>query len=231
MSASPMAETTIGEAVVNHLREQGWRVYQEVQHSGSRADIVATRGPLLQIVECKVRFGLDVLGQAWAWRRHAHFVCVATASFAARAAIGRRFLEDHGIGALRVHKDYEARLSVREDVQPTLVRRVDDASIRKRLTPELEAYGARAGNAGSDYYSPFKQTSTAVLRFVREEPGCTLRRLVDGIANEHHYMSKASARSSLLHWIEIGKIPGVRLIREGKAATVVLAEKETHVDS
>lgn len=223
------SEMQLAEGVVAWLRAQDWHVYQEVEHRGSRADIVATRGPLLWVVECKLSFGLDVLGQAWHWKRVAHLVSVATASAGGSAGFGQRLLQDYGIGYLRVSQDYDNRATVVQEEQPELFRRANDSGIRKRLTPELEAYGAKAGNCGSDYYSPYKQTCLAVLRFVLLNPGCTLRQLVDGIADSHHYMSKASARSSLMHWIRAGKVPGVRLVKDGKAATVVLAPAEEKV--
>jgi hypothetical protein len=73
-------ETDIARPVVAWLQAQGWTVYQEVQHQGCVADIVAVRGPLLWVIECKAQLGLAVLGQALGWQGHAHAISVAVMS-------------------------------------------------------------------------------------------------------------------------------------------------------
>jgi hypothetical protein len=47
-----------------------------------------------------------------------------------------------------------------------------------------------------------------------EHPGCSMKEALDNI--ETHYASKASARSSMVVWIERGKVPSVRLERDGR---------------
>lgn len=214
MTVRMTPEIVLGARVVAELRAQQWRVYQEVTGRGGRADIVATQGPFVWVVECKIRFGLDVLAQAWGWRKYAHFVSIAV--WSARrswSTFGSRVLADYGIGCLVVDEH-----AVHEHMPPAFLRRANTEELRGRLTPDLEAYGAQAGNADSHFYSRFKQTCTEVQRFVKLRPGCTLKQVIEGI--RHHYASTSSARASLAHWMERGKVPGVRLERDGKVATV-----------
>lgn len=199
--------------VVSWLREMHWDVYQEVTVRGPRADIVAVRGPLLWIIECKTSLGLSVLEQAWGWRGKAHYVSVATPSTGGDFV--RNLLSDGGLGLISVGHEF-----VFEKIPARLFRRAKADEVRKRLREEHKTFAA-AGNAMNRYYSPWRATCDAVARFVRANPGCTIKQLVEGI--QHHYLTAANARASLRTWIVEGKVPGVRAVREGKLVTVVAA--------
>ena len=57
----------------------------------------------------------------------------------------------------------------------------------------------------------FVETCEQLARVVLAEPGITIRAAVEKI--EHHYRNNKSAATSLLHWIESGKVEGVKLQR------------------
>jgi hypothetical protein len=208
-SAERESEASMAEKLVTWLKDQKWRVYQEVatrSAPSARADIVARRGPLVWIIECKVRFGLDVLGQAFHWRPYAHLVSVAVMpSNHRQTEFLLQVLADYGIGYLTVYGSG----SIHEDVRPAFRRRIDER-LKNKLRKEHETY-AKAGNALSHYFSPFKGTCIDVLAYVQQFPGCTLKQLVENV--QTHYASAASAKSALASWIQAGKVPGVRVDR------------------
>ncbi len=90
------------------------------------------------------------------------------------------------------------------------------AIIRKWLHEEQRTFAA-AGNAGSKFWSAWQGT----CRRVRD--AVTVRRMTiaDLVANvKHHYGTNGIARACLTKWIEAGKIPGVRIVREGRTVFV-----------
>ena len=93
-------ETDLGPPVLRWLAEHGWTTYQEVDAWAGRADIVATCGRLLAVVEMKTSLSFELLYQAQRWRGVAHLVWVAVPM--AKASDGRRMAEhcfaQEGIG-------------------------------------------------------------------------------------------------------------------------------------
>lgn len=218
------SEEAMAAVVVAYLEDLQWTVYQEVTcEPGGRADIVATQGPLLWVVECKRSLSLDLIAQADEWRGVAHRVSIACA--APQRPKGRRrsrghrrggrfvraLLSERGIGWLSVD-DQE----VSEAIKPRLTRRVAPA-LRRALRPEHRTFAA-AGNARSEFWSPFRDTCRRLRAIVQERPGITLKEAVAAI--EHHYRTPSSAVGSLRHWIGEGKVPGVRLVQEGRRITL-----------
>ncbi len=223
---SELPEAKVAAAVVKWLRERGWQVYQEVA-AGPIADIVATqqhgKALIAWIIECKVQLGLAVIDQALHWKLYgmAHFVSVATPranSRAPRHAINA-LLVDNGIGQLEVEPSWSGDGHVLERLEPAFFRGVGRSGnsirdIRTYLREEQKTHVA-AGTANGGHWSDFKDTCQKVSRYVHEHPGTTLKALLDAV--DTHYASKASARSTLAHWIEKGKVPGVRIERSGRA--------------
>lgn len=203
---SAISELQLAAKVVRWLDDMGWTVYHEVQlyGAGPRADIVATQGPLLWIVECKRQFGFDVLEQALAWNGYCHYCSVATPITRRNGWwVRMEVCKTLGIGIFQGHDEMQNLLAPRLNRTAPAVDRV-----RSLLTDEHRTY-AEAGNAHSQFWSPFKATLKAVREVLAGAPagGLTMRQLVDGL--RHHYSSDASARSSLHHWIRSGKVPGV----------------------
>lgn len=206
-------ETAIAAPVVEYLQAEGWEVFPEVKvRAGYIADIVGRRGKLLWTVEVKASLSLEVLGQAYRWRGWSHLVSVAVPA-AHRNSEGRyfarRICKDYGIGWLSVGAN-----DVRQVEPPAMSRVVVVPGLAESLCEEQKTYTV-AGSAGRDAWSPFKQTCQELARIATREPGISLRAAIEQI--RHHYASTASARASLRTWIEAGKVPGLRLERDGRS--------------
>lgn len=204
-------ETDLARVVVAWLQDLRWDVYQEVGYGGGgpRADIVAKQGPLVWVIETKAAFGLNVLGQAHAWRGNAHRVSIAVPySRGVAAEFSREVLRQFGIGLLIVSTTFEK--SVREDIFPALNR----CPGRILKVSEGHKSAAPAGTNGGGYWTPFLQTKRNLIEKVTREPGIPVRELIAQM--KHHYSRNSTARSSLVHWIRSGVIPEVELVTIGR---------------
>lgn len=195
------AEVDVARPVVEWLADLRYDVYQEVAGYYGVADIVATRGPLIWVVEVKRTFSLPLLEQAHRWIGSAHRVSIAVPKLPSRAHdVAMRVLESFGIGVFLVtdghvaHRGTPLHRAVKTDVW--------------NLCDEQRDY-VPAGSCGGGYWSEFKRTAKDARRYVDEHPGCTLRELVDGIA--HHYSSDKTARAHLPRYIRDGIIEGIRV--------------------
>jgi Holliday junction resolvase len=219
----PATEVELARPVVAWLESQGWDVYQEVQTDlGPIADIVATQGPLVWVVECKKALGLPVLEQAEHWLHYAHFVTAAYPYVPNRRnRLARRVAEWLGIGLLEVRHSELWRLGV--DLQftferPEPPRFTRDPKLKDLLTKHLlpgQRTFAEAGNALGLRYTPYRETCDLARDYVRQHPGAQVREVVENI--RHHYKADATARACLLKWAQEGKLHGVRLEQDGRA--------------
>jgi hypothetical protein len=211
-------ETDVGAAVVALLCERGFEVYQEVLCAwGSCCDIVATRGPLLVAVECKVSLTYEVMHQALRWVPYAHhsYVAVGIGPYGIDR-LAHRLLEDLGLGCIGVRDGRTVVGGVggaEALVDPRWNRRVEDR-LRRQLREEQKTF-APAGSSSAARWSPFKGTVRDLQAYVRAHPGCSMKEAVAGI--KHHYPHDRGARSALVHYIDEGVIDGVRVEREGRA--------------
>jgi hypothetical protein len=212
-------ETELARPVVAWLQDFGWDIYQEVQtRGGGRADIVAVRGILVFVVEVKASLSLRLLDQAVEWLAQAHYVAIATPPVRTGFFV-HRCLRDLGIG--RFHSragcggegcDLHEPAELHRWAEPKRIRAVLHESQKTAI----------AGSNGGGYWTPFRQTCTALVEFVSANPGCTLKAAIDGI--RHHYSSPASARNSLRDWILRGKIP--RLTYDEQTRTLKVTTQE-----
>lgn len=209
-------EERLAEKVVAYLHDLQWDVYQEVKvkESGNIADIVAVQGRRIWIIETKMSFSLALISQAMEWRKFAHWVSVAvptpklTSSWKGRDC-GEKILDTFGVGVLWV--DSYGQIVTR--IRPKLFRQAFTDFISQNLYQEQKTY-AKAGNDRSEYYSPFRRTCNLIAKTVSENPGINLKTLIEKV--DHHYASVSSARSSIRHWAEAGKIRGIRMERDGR---------------
>lgn len=218
MKREQVSEQQVAEVVVAYLEALGADVYQEVECAGGVADIVARVHAELWIVEVKTSLSLALLLQAMERRRDAHRVIVA-------APVSRTFHEvgvlcdELGIGLWQVAPP-RADVSVggmpfgqANVIERIASRRWNNRPTRlaAKLKPEHKTH-AKAGAIGAGgRWTPFRNTCEELARIVKVEPGIALKTAITKI--QHHYRTPASARSSLLHWIEKGKVDGVRLER------------------
>ncbi len=73
-----MTEAELAAGIVAWLQDRDWQVYQEVRpgYSGPRADIVATHGPVIWVVETKTSLSMELVGQALRWKPYANKVSI-----------------------------------------------------------------------------------------------------------------------------------------------------------
>ena len=208
-------EAKLAAIVIKYLQDLKWEVYKEVKLRRGRIDMVAVQGTLLWAVECKTTFGLSVLEQAYAWLGDANYVSVATPKY-----VGDRFRRDllrhYGIGALHVGQD------CREFVAPVLRRHVGKA-IRCSLHPEQLIMGI-PGTSDSDYWTPFRATCRNLREYVSQHPSCTIGEAMPSVS--HHYRSDSTAKSSMRIWLQEGKVPGLRLRRDGSRLLIELSPED-----
>jgi hypothetical protein len=220
VSKWPATEAELAEPVVAWIADMGWTVYQEVMLSPGdtrRADIVATSGRIVWVIEVKRSLSLDLLAQGLDWKPWAHRVSLAYP--AARVSRARQYAalaaRSDGLGLLAVQGPvftYQAAI-VREVSGPKLNRRPLEG-LRAALCEEHKTFAA-AGSADGHYWSPFRATCEVILAAVQASPGLTVREVIDRV--DHHYKTPASARGSVYRWASEGKIPGVEVRRDGAA--------------
>ena len=215
------SEQELAAVVVGWLQADSWTVYQEVQIArySSVADIVAVRDPVVMVIECKLRFGIEVIEQAAGWTGLAHYVGVASPTIRSdRANRCLQFLCQHfGIGVMYVPPDARgltASLSWSHHIGPPKLHRKAKVDILRAGLREEQKSWAEAGNSRGLRFTPFASTCKSLMNVVAKQPGIEMREAVASI--KHHYASDQSARSSLLKWIEAGHVAGIRLRRDGK---------------
>lgn len=216
MKAAPAkmkrTEEDFAAGVVSWLEADQWEVFQEVQLDTQChcADIVAKRGPLVMIVECKLTRSLDLIEQLIRWEGYAHYL---TAAVPSGAQAFEMVLRKFGFGYISVPKDhhvYNARYGEFRRA-PFGIQRM-----RAALTEERKTF-AKAGNAYGARFTPYAETCRIVRQTVAEKPGIQLSELLRHLRGKHHYSSDSSARSSLLKWAEKGSVKGVRVERHGRS--------------
>lgn len=206
------SEAELVEAARDWLRADGWDCYFEVAPWGagaSRADIVATRGQLLAVVECKLTLSMGLLEQCRFWTKFAHVTWAAT-PWCSPSALQLDVCELVGCGLVTFGRFERGGGTVQRG--PTLRRRVDDARIRRHLG---EAQAATKPGSVS-FATPFTATCTRLRTLVKNHGGRIAVKEAIGQL-EHHYTSPACARSSLVSRAEAGVVEGVRVVREGRA--------------
>jgi len=194
----PNPEQILAARVVSWLHAQHWEVYEEVRverRQGRIADIVALRGPILWVLECKRSLTMNALAQAHRWAALKRSVVVPESRTGDSS--GRRF-------ALEVCRRFDLGLvevgrtgRVHERVPARIVRGHRHASVRLRagLHPGQQRCAA-AGSSRGGHWTPYAETMRAVRRIVAARPGCTMREILEAL-DRHHYGHDATARSCL----------------------------------
>ena len=198
-------ETDIAAAVVRHYRNAGWDVYEEVVlPSGGRADIVATTGGRVTIVETKTSFGLAVLAQAYDRTAYAHWVYVACPPRLMHRIDGV-VLDAAGVGRLSVSDS----VCTQTHAAP-MHRRANVEATRKCLHESQRSGVAPAGSNSGGYHTPFRETSRLALDYVRRNGRMTPRELVAAVKT-HYRGSFSDQAATLVGRIRQGLIPGLRV--------------------
>jgi hypothetical protein len=214
----PESETELAAAIVAWLRQEQWEVYQEVQlsYGSSIADIIAVRDPVVWVIETKRSLTLEAINQAERWHYYAHLASVAVPKRKrdGRPLAGARVCRLLGVGLLCVQPPSRWQAAeVIEEQRSRFDRRSSVKRTRQALCEEHKTFAA-AGNAECRRWSPWRATCEELRKSVERAPGMSLKEAIESI--ETHYHSQASARSSLSHWLQVGKIDGVRCERDGR---------------
>lgn len=212
-----LKETDLAAQLIPWLEAQHWEVWQEIQFRtyAKIADIVAVRNNYLWIIETKTSLSLTVMRQAHEWRCHFRSIAVPRGrnltdrKFAYRIAY--KYLK---LGILEIGRGNYG--DVNEIESPPLLREFHRFSIDK--INQLDNYPKALNKAGSDrggYFTPYKHTMMYVRSFIEENPGCTLKQIIDDLDGKYHYSNNQSAKGSIRKALEVWE-DWCRVEREGK---------------
>lgn len=199
------SERDIARAVVTELQRHGYETYEEVSmgYASQRADIVAVRGPVVAVVECKTSLSVRLLDQLTRWLGSAHLV-IGAVKHIRRSVTIERYARREGFGLWSVCGD-----EIAERVAPRLFRRAAVASLRRVLMPEQRSGDyAQAGSQSGGYFTPFRRTCRDLHCLVKAHPGISLRDAIKAL--DHHYASDKSAVSAIPELIRRGVITDLR---------------------
>ena len=176
------SETELAQAVAAYVQDAGWGTYYEVAPWGSvgaRADIVATKGRLLWIIETKLTLSIALIEQAMRWEGYAHYVSIATP---VRAGIFvSRVCRREGIGTIHAevledcvrwgNEAARRTYEIREHLGAARLNRHASQveTMRRVLSDEHRTY-AQPGNAAGSYWTPYKRTCAGILKIVTARP-------------------------------------------------------------
>lgn len=215
-------EIELAQHVIAYFKGEGWEVYQEVPFLSWVADIVVTKDDLIGVVECKQSYGFAVLEQGERWLKYANCVWVATWTPNRRSGrkgfdFGKLVAKKFGMGVITINPRQDP-VTGREAVEPE-TRQSVLTGLKELLRPEHQGGYAKAGSREGARFTKFAATCKALKELVAATPGLTLKEAVSKI--KHHYASNSSAVSSLRHWIEKGKVKGVKFDRFGRYSVLV----------
>ncbi len=226
-----MKETEIAKPLIRWLEAQLWDVYQEVQieWGGRIADIVGVRKGIVWVLELKTSLTASVVEQALYWRYNSHYASVVTPP-RYRGAKGRWVLEDYmrwkGLGWAVASSDTcggkRYHDNVTEHIAPKLHRKAHVERLRESLDEAHKTF-AEAGSSNGKRWTPFQATAKEVRRLVKENPGCTLKFLVENC--KHHYATAASFKSAIPKYIMSEVIDGVVADYQGRKLVFYPEEK------
>jgi hypothetical protein len=223
-----MKEVDVAKPVVAYFKEMGYDVYQEVTVNNiGIADIVATKGKMVCVVEVKKSMSLQLLAQANSWVGYTHCVYIATPCLY-RPSKQHRFINglmhSYGIGYLEVSTSSRQPLQIK--LRPRYMRKAYVNLIKSSLF-EAQKDFSEAGNADGKRWTPFQETLRKLTQIVADSPGITMKEAINKLS--HHYSSDASAKNAIATLIHRGEIKGLELIKEDNMNRLFIQRKtEAH---
>lgn len=220
-----VSEAEMAASVVVWLEEQGFDVYQEVEHWSGVADIIGVKGAEVWAVECKLTLSFASLAQALSWKHTADRVFMAvpdyqwtmeynSGGFPEGWQTGFRCMQNDGIGLILAGSKHPHQVKVKHDA--TLNKTVPGHrnKLIGSLRPQHKTF-AKAGSPTGRRFTPFKGTCEALVAFVKERGGaCTLKEASVGI--KHHYRTPGSFISCMRKLIgEKEAVPGLLIDEAG----------------
>lgn len=215
-----MKEIEVAMPVMSWLQNDEWDCYPEVQtHSyGPRADIVATKKPVVWIIESKTSLSMELLGQAASWIGAVHFVSIAIPARRNSPEFVYDYCKWKGIGVLIVQQSGY----VTEKLHPKLFRKSHADRLLKLLHPHMKKYIPGSASKVDGYSTPYRRTMDLVKLFIAKNPGCTIKDILSG--EKYHYSSYATARSTIPNAL-INFEKCVEIKQDGKVRRYYLKEE------
>ena len=194
-----MKETELAQKFVDYL--SCFDLYFEVDYHRC-IDIVAIEGNISIAYEVKTAFNFKELEQAIQNAKHFHYsyICVPDI-FDDR--FQRQLCRDYGIGLLTYNEKSYAK-EVNERVRPRLNRHANITTLKCRLSEQNKKSIPGSKNGESGKITAFGVTIENAVHYVRRNPECTMKELVQNI--KHHYRSDGVATACLAKYIYNGVI-------------------------
>lgn len=205
-----MKEEELALYLVKHFEKLGYEVYKEVLAFGSgsaRADLYCVKGDESIAVETKMGIGLKALEQSFEWRELANYSLIALPyKHKANLDFAVRVCRDYGIGILYYYTKNDKIVEFLKPVcnfnpvNPTLYEEQKDSI---------------AGNARSEYVTPFKLTCKQLIDHVISKNGkAAVKEAIRSI--KHHYAHDDSAEQNLKLMVKTNVLKNLSLVKEGK---------------
>jgi len=221
------SEAELAARVVNWLREDGWKVYQEVDGPGGIADIVAVKGTTTAVVECKLALNLTVLEQAARWIPYSYFSCIAVPHYTYGVPDGYRFgktvAAKFGLSVIQVQskpsiitnyppprdeRDRARQCQQKHGICQAIWEQRPDGwnhaeSLRRlsRYLHDEQQTFAAAGSPTGKRWTPFKGTVQSFEAYVKAHPGCTIKEVCENA--KHHWRTNGNAVSSMRNMLRM----------------------------
>jgi len=200
-----MIEVDLGKHIIAYLKKLNYKIYQEVDCGGRGIDVVGMNLTDKHIitVELKTSFNIKVIEQAYDNRLYSHFsyIAIPSAKYSGSRYFAIEVCRDYGIGVIEFVKRTG---EVRELVAATKNWHPETLTIYE----DKDSYSL-AGSPDGKRWTPFKQTCVYITKYITDNPGCSINKMVDNI--DHHYASKYSARSAIRNRIKSGVIKNIRI--------------------
>lgn len=219
---SKRTETEVAQTVMEWMLDQRWDCYPEAELGSGRADIVGVRPfpfmphrKCVHIVECKTSWTISLLEQAFDRMAYAHYVSIAAPTVPAR--MYEWICKRYGIGMIRFNKNGSIN-EYNPSIYGRLMRHKHSSypsgpdRVLSRLHQDMKRYSPGSTSA-SGYSTPWRRTMDRCVEFVRDNPGCTVKEIVEKV--EYHYASKSGARQGILLWLS--QREGIKTVKEGNA--------------
>lgn len=204
-----MKETELFKPIKEYLLEAGYTdVYSEVQAGRNRADVVATSGSAVCVVELKTSLTMELIEQAILWREKAHYIFIAIPKRKKPIpSFVKRVLRDNKIGILEVGNSFLYSNQVFATQKARFNRPYFEKFSWNNILREEHKTWAEGGTAGGGYFTPYKLTIENVKHFLYLHRGW---HTVDAILEhcETHYSNpKPSLAQALIafesEWCEM----------------------------
>jgi hypothetical protein len=205
-----MKEEELALHIVKHFERLGYEVYKEVAMFGGgsmRADIYCLKDGETISIETKMGMGLKVIEQAFRWRMNANFAYIAVPyKHKADYRFALEICRDYGIGVIYYYPK-NGQLEVK--ILPALNSEPNNPKLYEEQKDSI------AGNAKSEFVTPFKLTCKQLIDYISVKGGKV--GVKEAIRNiKHHYANDNSAENSLKKMVTLNVLEGVKLIRESK---------------